>query len=278
EKFGWILNVLESSYNGDITIANVIENIKVEKPGEFYDLTIPEAANFMANGLVVHNSQRRYQRIIEEEIEYYYKKIGEAMDDAFLNRVKGVIVGGPGPAKDGFIKLNHFNYQIKIMGVVDAGYTDEYGVREVLAKSESILSQQEAVKEKVLVDRFIKEVVTDGLATYGEKEVRNAIVTKQAELVLLSEGLTHTTGTYKCAGCENEAKKASRDKHEDTIECENCHAQMKLQKEEPLIEELDELAKSLEIKVEIVSTNTTEGNQFFTGFGGIGAMLRYKLR
>ena len=95
-------------------------------------------------------SQRRYQRLVEEQIENYYKRVGEAMDEAFLDRVKGVMLGGPGPTKDFFMKMKPFNYQIEVLGVVDTGYTDEYGVREVLSKSENILSKQEAVKEKAL--------------------------------------------------------------------------------------------------------------------------------
>jgi peptide chain release factor subunit 1 len=223
-------------------------------------------------------SARRYERLIEEQIEVYYKRVGDAMDSAFVNRVKGVIVGGPGPTKEFFMKMSPFNYQIKVLGVVDTGYTDDYGIREVLSKSESILAQQEAIKEKILIDRFIKEVVSDGLATYGEREVRDAILTKQAEKVLLSEGLTYLSGIYRCPACNIEEKKASRGDPDDTITCKTCNGQMKLQSKELLLDDLDEMAKQLEIPVEIISTNTVEGAQFLTGFGGIGAFLRYKIR
>src|SRR5208283_1267573 len=223
-------------------------------------------------------SARRYERLIEEAIEVYYKRVGVAMDAAFLNRVKGVIVGGPGPTKEFFMKMSPFNYQIKVLGVVDTGYTDEYGVREVLAKSVNILAEQEAVKEKILVDRFIKSVVNEGLAIYGEKQVREAIASRQAEKILLSEGLTHVTGTYKCPSCGEEAKKVFRERPDDTIACPKCNGQAKLQTKELLIDELTDLARQNDIEVEIISTETVEGNQFFTCFGGIGAFLRYKTR
>ncbi|MCX6769588.1 MAG: peptide chain release factor aRF-1, partial [Candidatus Micrarchaeota archaeon] len=103
-------------------------------------------------------SARRIERIIEESIEYYYKHVGEHMDRYFVNTVKGVIIGGPGPAKEDFVKMSPFNYQIKVLGVVDTGYTDEYGVREVMSKSTDILSEQEAIQERVIIERFIKEV------------------------------------------------------------------------------------------------------------------------
>ncbi len=221
-------------------------------------------------------SQRRYQRLVEEQIEKYYQRVGEAMDEAFLNKVKGIIVGGPGPAKEFFLKAKQFNYQHKILGCVDTGYTDEYGLREILSKSDKILAEQEAVKEKILVDRFIKEVVSDGLATYGEKQVRAAILSKQAEKVLLSEGLEHIIAKYTCQSCDAKESAISRGKAEEKMKCPSCGANMKLQEEVGLVDELADLAKESEIEVEIISTASTEGAQFLTGFGGIGAFLRYK--
>jgi len=254
------------------------EKIPVAKKENFYDITIPVYSNFIADGFVVHNSARRYERLIEEQIEVYYKRVGSAMDSAFLNRVKGVIIGGPGPTKEFFIKMSPFNYQIKVLGVVDAGYTDEYGIREVLAKSEGILSQQEAIKEKVLVDRFIKAVVNEGLATYGEKEVRRAILSRQAETVLLSEELQYISGHYQCPSCNAVEEKASKETPEESVKCAKCGGTMKLQGQQLLLDELTDLAKQNEITVEILSANTAEGAQFLTGFGGIGAFLRYKTR
>jgi peptide subunit release factor 1 (eRF1) len=277
-----IYTYLSSIYRSDHTIASIKEKISIKKKEKFYDLTIPVHSNFIANGFIVHNSARRYERLIEEQIEVYYKRVGNSMDNAYLKDeksiVKGVIVGGPGPAKENFMKMKPFNYQLEVLGVVDTGYTEEYGIREVLAKSENILSQQETVKEKILIDRFIKEVVSDGLATYGEQQVREAITNKQAEKVLLSEGLAHLSASYVCGSCDNSDRKIYRDKTDDEMKCKKCGANMKLEKKELLIDELSDLCHQLEIPLEIVSTNSVEGNQFLTGFGGIGAFLRYKMR
>jgi DNA-directed RNA polymerase subunit RPC12/RpoP len=284
EKGRKTADYLHRIYDSDFTFAAIKEKITVESREKFYDMTIPVHSNFIADGFVVHNSARRYERLIEEAIEVYYKRVGTAMDSAFVNRVKGVIVGGPGPAKEFFIKMSPFNYQIKVLGVVDTGYTEEYGIREALAKSENIIANQETVKEKILVDRFIKAVVSDGLATYGEKETRAAIISKQAEQVLLSEGLEHISANYKCSSCSEEMKKISRGKPDEEIDCPKCltsrnqEKTMKLQSSELLLDELTELAKQAGIPVEILSTNTAEGAQFLTGFGGIGAFLRYKTR
>ena len=222
-------------------------------------------------------SARRYQRLIEESIEYYYKKVGENMDEFFVGKAKGVIVGGPGPTKEFFMKMKPFNYQIKVLGVVDTGYTDEYGLREILAKSEDILTEQEAIKEKKLMDKFINEVINGELATYGEKQVREAIENNQADVVLISEGLEYRKVVYVCGTCGLKTDKLTKDKTEERIPCK-CGSEMKLEKEVELLEDLVELARAHNIEVEIVSTNTSEGLQLLNGFTGIGAFLRYKTR
>lgn len=243
------------------------------------NITVIKKLNSTAHAKIRKGGQsaRRYERLIEESIELYYKRVGASMDDGFLGRVKGVIIGGPGPTKDFFFKMAPYNYQFKILGVVDTGYTDEYGLREVLSKSDDLIAEQEAIKERILVDRFIKEVIHDGLATYGENQVRQAIESKQADMVLISEGLKYEKVKWKCGSCGAEESKTVDEGHaEETMVCPSCKGKMVIDEEEPLIEDLTDMAKEKGIKVEIISENTAEGTQFLQGFGGIGAFLRYK--
>jgi peptide chain release factor subunit 1 len=200
------------------------------------------------------------------------------MDAAFLGKVKGVIVGGPGPAKEYFLKEEAFNYQLKVLGVVDTGYTDDYGIREVLAKSEDILAEQEAIKEKKLVERFVKEVVTDGLATYGINEVIAAVESRQAETLLVSEELPFRFVEYRCNKCESAERTMVKGKEAAEENCKKCGAKMDVDIDEPLVDELIDRANKSGVKVEVISTQTAEGSQFLNGFGGIGALLRYKNR
>lgn len=221
-------------------------------------------------------SARRIERLIEESIEYYYKHIGEHMDRYFVNTVKGVIVGGPGPAKEDFVKMAPWNYQIKLLGVVDTGYTDEYGIREVMAKSENIISQQESIRERIVIERFIKEVVSGGLATYGEKEVRKALETKQANQLLISEGLTYKRAKLVDT-VTGEVHYATSKTPEDLEEkIKSIGGTVKLESEKLLIDDLLELAEANGIEVVVVSSETAEGAQFLGSFYGIGAFLRYR--
>jgi len=221
-------------------------------------------------------SANRIARIIEESIEYYYKHIGEHMDRYFVNNVKGVIVGGPGPAKEDFVKMSPFNYQIKIMGVVDTGYTDEYGVREVMAKSADILSEQESIKERIIIERFIKEIVAGGLATYGEKEVRAALESKQAKQLLVSEGLTFKRAKLVDTTTGEAQYVTSKNPFDLQEKIKAIGGTVKVESEVLLVDDLIALADTQGIDIFVVSPDTAEGAQFLGSFYGIGAFLRYR--
>lgn len=220
-------------------------------------------------------SARRYERLIEESIELYYKRVGEAMDSYFVGSVKGVIIGGPGPTKDNFYKMHPYNYQIKVLGVADTGYTEEQGLRELVAKSGEFISQQEAIKEKEIMDRFLREITSSGLATYGEKDVREALMTKKASDLLVSEGLEYKRFKFVCADGSEIAKIAKSKDELGEIKCPDGSKPLK-EEEQMLIDDLIELANDQNITVHVISTETSEGSQFLYGFYGVGAFLRYR--
>ncbi|MCL4411357.1 peptide chain release factor 1, partial [Candidatus Marsarchaeota archaeon] len=52
-------------------------------------------------------SAARYDRAREESIDDYYKVVGDTINDMFAKyefKPKGLIVGGPGPTKDNFVR------------------------------------------------------------------------------------------------------------------------------------------------------------------------------
>ena len=239
-------------------------------------ITILRRLNSTAHSKIRKGGQsaRRFERLIEESIEYYYKRIGEAMDQYFVTGIKGVIVGGPGPAKEDFVKMSPFNYQIKVLGVIDTGYTDEQGLREVMAKCGDIIHAQEAFREKQLIDRFIKEVVSGGLAVYGEAVVRAALESKQGGTLLISEGLKWKRYHVKLQNGEERFinKRAEEDPPKATPDGQSCSVLSTVD----LADNLIELADSVGAKTEIISTDTSEGAQFLQSFYGLGAFLRYR--
>lgn len=218
-------------------------------------------------------SSRRFDRLRIEKIEEYYKRIGEAMDPLVsIKGLKGVIVGGPGPAKEDFMKMKPYNYQLKVLGVVDTGYTDEIGLREITEKMGEIVKEHEIIHEREVYNDFVKRIVKNELVTYGIKEVLEAVETKKASIVLISEKFDWKKYKYVCINCKKEKIELGRS--EKDLKCE-CGGKMKVEETIDVVEMLMDAALEKNIKIEMISADTGEGIQFYNGFGGIGAILKY---
>lgn len=222
-------------------------------------------------------SAGRFSRIIEESIEDYYKNVGDAINGMYAKynyKMNGLIVGGPGPAKDNFIRSKSLNYQVKVLGSFDIGYTDESGIEELLEKAKNMLSEQAAVKERAVMEKLLNEVSRNGLATYGYENVKNAMANDNVVRLILSEDIELAEVTYKCSMCGAEIKaiekgNARQAKHEDG-------GSLSITSQKDPVEDLIETADRKGIEVVFVSTNSQYGNELLLGFNGIAAMLKYK--
>ena len=145
-------------------------------------------------------SQRRFDRVIEQAAHEFLKRIGDHMNDDFIplkDDLKGIIIGGPGFTKNDFAEGDYLNYELKqkILTIEDTSYTGDFGIREVIEKSAPVLSDLDVIHEKEIVQKFLGELTKDqGLASYGEDEVR----TIEINIKLLWETLGEITGqVYK---------------------------------------------------------------------------------
>lgn len=227
-------------------------------------------------------SQRRFDRLIELAAHEFLKRIGDHMNDAFLALpdLEGVILGGPGHTKEDFLKGDYLHHEIKkkVITTVDTSYTGEFGIREVIDKSMEVLTEIDVMREKKLVQRFLQELVADdGLASYGEKQVRDHLQMGAVEILLLSEDVKSQRKTYECPVCANKLEKTSKDAEADEeIVCSSCNETMKISETRDVVDDFVEMAEEVGSEVEIVSTETEEGMQLLRAFGGFGAILRYR--
>ncbi len=227
-------------------------------------------------------SQRRFDRLIELAAHEFLKRIGDHMNDAFLALpdLEGVILGGPGHTKEDFLKGDYLHHEIKkkVITTVDTSYTGEFGIREVIDKSMEVLTEIDVMREKKLVQRFLQELVADdGLASYGEKQVRDHLQMGAVEILLLSEDVKSQRKTYECNVCGNKLEKTSKDADADEeIVCSSCNESMKISETRDVVDDFVEMAEEVGSEVEIVSTETEEGMQLLRAFGGFGAILRYR--
>lgn len=223
-------------------------------------------------------SSVRFERLIEIAAHEWFKKVGSMANENFeREEVKGVILGGPGPTKHEFFNGDYLSNKVKqkIIGTVDTSYTDEFGIRDLMQKSEEIMKDLEIVQEKQLLNKFFMEAATGGLATYGEKEVRDALMIGKVDTLMLSEELMWKRIKFKCPQCGAE-KEMTVKEHVPLVRCDKENSEMQVHVEKDFVEELAELAEQMATKIEMISTDTPEGEQFKDGFGGIGALLRFK--
>ncbi|MCL5440984.1 MAG: peptide chain release factor aRF-1 [Candidatus Marsarchaeota archaeon] len=233
-------------------------------------------------------SAARYERMTEEATNDYYKDVSASINGLFAKhsfKVKGLIVGGAGPAKEDFVKSGHLNYQVKVLGVFDTGYTDERaGISELLSKSKELLEQQEAIKERETMERFFNEIAHGKLAAYGYKRVKHALMNGNALKLIVSEEADMHVVKYQCSLCGKsfervEAGNARETKH-NAIEGEDgdprCEGTLKVVETRDAVEELVDIAESHGIDTEFISTDSNQGEQLLIGFGGIGVMLRHR--
>ena len=183
-------------------------------------------------------SSQRFHRITEGLTKEFYKKIAEEMKKIFfeMQKLKGILVGGPVPTKDEFLDGDYLVTKLKekVIGRIDLGDSDESGLKELVIKSQDILSNQEIIREKKLLEKFFETLgERRQLSTLKEDETKKALKYGAVETLFLS-----------------------KDVNKD------------------LMKELKILAESTGANIEVISTETEEGMQF-KNLSGIGAILRF---
>jgi peptide chain release factor subunit 1 len=235
-------------------------------------------------------SARRYERLREMRLQEYFTRVGEHADQVFLpiENLKGLILAGPGPTKYDFQKGDYLNYMLKskILDVIDTAYVEEQGVKEVVEKAPEVMRKVRYIEEKKLIQQFLYEVGHDtGKVTYGEEEVRKALEAGAVSTLLLSEGLEMARATVKCSACgyqeQHTLKSSSLTSFQQSLSgksCPKCEAPaLSMTDTEDLVDDLAKLAEYTTAEVEIISTETEEGQMLKNSFGGVAAMLRFRL-
>ncbi len=233
-------------------------------------------------------SQRRFERLTEIAAHEWFVKCGETASDIFLNEdnIKGILIGGSGPTKQYFMEENYLHYEVqdKVIDTFDTGYTDEYGLKELVSAASETMTELKISKEKKAMKQFLKEVTKSegSLAVYGEKQVRKALEMGIVDTLLLSEDLRRYRIKLKCQSCNNEIEKTV---HEDDLEgfespnCSKCDTSLQTEIVEKidLIDEFSDLAEQTGAKVQLVSRNSEEGDSLYRAFNGIAGILRYSV-
>lgn len=141
-------------------------------------------------------SAARFSRVREALREDWFKKVGEAANKILSQEdVQGVIISGPGPAKNDFLEGDYLyaKFKNKVVAVVDTGYTGEYGIEETIERAKDKLKELSITKEKNLLHEFFA-LLSKGEAVYGAERVKKALEAGAAKIVMVSEDLEDEFG------------------------------------------------------------------------------------
>ena len=184
-------------------------------------------------------SSQRFHRITEGLAKAFFRRVADNMKEIFFDmpKLKGILVGGPIPTKEEFLEQGNLATTLKekVVAVKDLGYVDEHGLKLLVEASSEDLAEQEIIKEKKLLENFFN------------------VLAKNPSRV-----------AYGLSEVKNALQKGA---------VETLILSKKLAKEH--IIEMTRMAEDIAAKVEIVSVETPEGEQFYNITKGFGAILRF---
>lgn len=185
-------------------------------------------------------SSQRFSRIRESMAKEFFKRVAEAMKKHFFDnkKLKGIIIGGPIPTKEEFLKQGGLATALKdkVIAVKDIGGTEMHGLEELVEKSEDVLADQVITKQRLILDLFFEKLAKDpNKVSYGEAEVEDRLNRGAVEKLIISKSLP-------------------REK----------------------IKMLEKLASASSAEIHMVTKETAEGVQF-DNLGGVAGLLRFEI-
>ena len=206
-------------------------------------------------------SQMRFQRLHAGFVDHYFKEVAEHLVKEVdrckcLGRLRGIVLAGPKDAKTAFERYIPSDLRHLVLGRLDEEADVPAGT--VVREARTVVSEHERVVEGEMMERLRGEVLRDGLATYGFAQVKDAVASGRADILILQQGFS--LAGWRCEHCRSFGA--------GTVStCPVCG-------KDPLpvdaIEELVELALDMRSQVEFQPPDCG-----IHELGGVAALLRY---
>lgn len=231
-------------------------------------------------------SALRFARLREEKRHNYVRKVAELAVQNFITNdkvnVAGIVLAGSADFKNDLNQSDMFDQrlQAKVIKVVDVSYGGENGFNQAIELAAETLGNVKFIQEKKLIGKYFEEISQDtGRVCYGIDDTLKALELGAIETLIVYENLDITRWVLRASnGSEvilhtTKAQEANRELFMD----KKSGQEMEIVEQTSFLEWLAENYKNYGATLEFVSDKSSEGNQFVKGFGGIGAMLRYKV-
>jgi peptide chain release factor subunit 1 len=196
-------------------------------------------------------SQARFDRVREKQINQYFNKVADACKSIFYDErhdINGFIIGGTSHTVDKFLDSNKLHHEIEsnIIGKVSVSNTEERGLEELINNSQNILEDAEYNHYKELMSEFFTGLRNSN-SEYGFDEVYNLLEIGAVEKILVSEKISGSVSEYS-----NE-----------------------LGSDEDVYTFFERESKKTGASFEVIPYDFEKGEQFYDSLTGFGAILRY---
>ena len=231
-------------------------------------------------------SAPRFGRLRLEKRHNYLRKVSEALTAAFITNdvpnVKGLILAGSAEFKNELKKSDLFDQRLApiVIKVVDISYGGDMGFNQAIELSKDALKNVKFVHEKKIIGNFFEEIAKDtGKYVFDLKDTMEALENGMVDLLIIWENIDFVRLTLKDNKDEIRIETVSAKKVTgQKFKPEDSDVEYEIIEKVSLSEWLLNNYKRYVSHLEIVTDKTSEGNQFVKGFGGIGGILRYKLK
>ncbi len=228
-------------------------------------------------------SSVRFERLIEIAAHEFFKKVADNATTVFLDSImdlQGILIGGHSPTKDFFYNEQYLHHELQkkvIKPLIDTGYTDESGLKELVDNAQGSIADQQLSQEREMMQRLFREIrkTEGGLDAYGEDDVRHCAEMGAVDTFLISSQLRK----YRC-NCECSSGHTfdiTIDDPEASLKCPQCGANAKVLDSKDLIDDFFEMADTYNSNMQLITPDSEEGGMLLKAFGGIAALLRYRL-
>lgn len=190
-------------------------------------------------------SANRYEGIRRKEKHDYLKEVCEKSAILFLERtLGGIIIAGCANFKNKLYESQMFDDRLKkqVIGVIDVSYPYDNGFQEAFEKSLELISNEKIREEKKILEQYFACIAKDdGKYCFCIEDTLLALEMGAIDNLIIWEKLDSTRNNELVL--------------------------------DYVLENYDKYGASLTI----ISDVTALGTQFVNAFGGIGAILRYKV-
>ena len=204
-------------------------------------------------------SQARFNHLRKGAIKSFLTEVAEnAQGTCDQLQTKGLILAGPGEAKQQLMELMPQEMQHKVLGVIDVPI--DIPRDELVEAGNAVLQETRQSESRDAAEKLKSEILKGGLAAHGIEDVKAALEQARVNTLLILND--SSVAGWLCERCQNLQVSANPPE-----ECDRCGGPASAV---DIVEELYELAQRSGAEVEFV-----EKEDFLDSDDVVGALLRY---